>query len=119
LFIFIILVLILLLLSVISFYLLRIRLSGTFALTSVEDLSGVIPLSRWRWQRSVGTGEVIGIPGRMTVRGRLFGKGMIIRLQLENRPAYEIELAPGGRTMIAGILIVHDRNSARPHTGSG
>jgi Mg-chelatase subunit ChlD len=117
-FILIILAIILLILAIIAFFRLRMRLAGTFTLTSVDDSSGMIPLSEWRWRRFVSTDEVIGIRGRMTVRGHLFGKGMKIGLQLENRPESELELAPGGRTMIAGIDIVHDTNHHGVPTGS-
>ncbi len=106
----IILALALLLRAAFAFYRFRIRLSGTFTLSSVDDDANVIPLSRWRLRRSVRTDDVIGIPGRMIVRGNLFDKGMRIRLHLENRPSGELDLAPGGRTMIAGIDIVHDKN---------
>jgi hypothetical protein len=114
----VILAAILAILGLITFVRLRLRLGGTFTLTSVDDFSSVIPLSRWRWRRSVSTDDVIGIPGQMSVRGHLFGKEMKIRLRLKNRPVSELELAPGGRTMIAGIDIVHETGPERSRIGS-
>ena len=108
----IIIILLLIALAVLAVLFVRFRmlLRGTFTLTSVDEVSNEIPLSRWRWRRSVGMEDVIGISGRMKVRGHLRGNGMKIGLRLENRPESELELAPGGRTMIAGIDIVHDKN---------
>lgn len=105
--------------GIFAFFRLRVRLAGTFTLTSADDSSGVIPLSEWRWRRFVSTDEIIGIRGRMAVRGQLHGNKMKIGLQLENRPGSELKLAPGGRTMIAGIDIVHEMDSVGPATGSG
>jgi Mg-chelatase subunit ChlD len=107
-----ILVIIVVVLAALAFVRFRMLLSGSFTITSVDYDSGVIPLSRWRWRPFVGMEDVIGIPGRMTVRGHLRGMGMKIGLRLENRPDSELELAPGGRTMIAGIDIVHNTNSS-------
>jgi hypothetical protein len=85
-------------------------LQGTFTVTSFDQVVEVIPLSRWRFRRFVRTDDMIGIPGRMTVRRNLRGKRMKVGMQLENRPDSELELEPGGRTMISGIDILHDPN---------
>ncbi len=107
----------------------RLRLGGTFTLTftlaSGDDVSDVIPLSRWRSHRSVRIDKVTGVPGRMTVRGNLRDQRMQIWLQLKNQKTKKFEktkkyeLTPGGRTMIAGVDIVHHENSSGPGTGPG
>jgi len=115
----IILTVILLAFGIYTLFRLRIRPAGAFTLTSVDSGSGVIPLSEWRWRRFVSTDDVIQIRGRMTVRGHLRGDKMKIGLRLENRPPSKLELAPGGRTMIAGIDIVHATNHTGPPSESG
>jgi hypothetical protein len=86
----------------------RAMLRGTLRLTSVDRLSGEYDLPH-KLRTTVPTSSLIGIPGRLTVHGRLFSRdrAMRITLELANRPAGDVELKPGGRAMAAGIDIAH------------
>ena len=101
-----IIVLLLVLLACVGAF--RARLGGTLILTSVDDVSGELALPAQWWRRSASTEDLIGIPGRITVRGSPISRLMRIGLQLAGRPKSSTELAPGGRTMTAGIYIIHD-----------
>ena len=97
----------------------RALLHGALILTSVDERSGELPLAPWPL-RSSSTQVLIGLPGRITVRGMLFHRGMKIKLQLDGRPAGRTVLEPGGRTMLVGIDIVHARERAyRPRPAYG
>jgi Mg-chelatase subunit ChlD len=113
-----VLIIVVILVLLAGFAAFRARLGGTLTLTSVDDVSGSLSLPRRPWL-SARTDGLIGIPGRMTVRGTLLKHQMRVRLQLLDRPDGEAELTPGGRTMVAGIDIVHDpsANGAYPEFG--
>jgi hypothetical protein len=95
------------------------RLGGTLTLTTVDDVSREpLPLPRRPWT-SAGTDSLIGIPGTITVRGMPISKRMRIRLRLAHRPEGVGSLAEGGRTMLAGIDIVHDPGQVPAGAGKG
>lgn len=99
--------------------LMRALLRGALILTSVDERSSSLPLGPWPVQ-SDSTATLIDLPGQITVHGRPFRRGMKIKLELDGRPASTTELEPGGRTMLAGIDIVHTRERAhQPHTAYG
>ncbi|HLK72993.1 MAG TPA: vWA domain-containing protein [Streptosporangiaceae bacterium] len=86
----------------------RARLSGTLTLTTWEYNSGPLPLGPWP-RTSAETLDLIGIPGRIAVRGSVFGHAMRLNLSLAGKPPGAVHLEPGGRTMAVGIDIVHHR----------
>jgi hypothetical protein len=83
-------------------------LDGTLTLTTVDDVSLESLLLPARPQVKAGTESLIGIPGTITVRRRLLGNRMQVRLKLARFPEASGPLSDGGRTMLAGIDIVHD-----------
>jgi len=90
-------------------------MSGVLVLTSVDDAVGEVRLRGPRL--SVPTGRLIDIPGRLTVRGSPLhpvGRRMRVGLRLSGRPRSSETLRSGGRTMAAGIDIVHYPRSRRP-----
>lgn len=92
----------------------RARLDGSLILTSVDGDPRTLPLPRLP-RATTRTDDLIAIDGWLTVRGTPFGKTMQITLRLDNRPAGRGILRPGGRTMIAGIDVVHlEPGSVRP-----
>lgn len=111
------LVAVLLLLAVAAAYL--SRLNGTLILTTVDDVSNGVRLPRLRPWLSANTGSLIGIPGKLTVRGLPFPRRMRIRVKLDRRPEATGPLREGGRTMLAGIDITHDPDAARAGAGYG
>jgi hypothetical protein len=90
----------------------RARMSGTLVLTSVDEVSGEVPL-RGPWL-ATRTHKLIEIPGRLTVHGSpVHPRRMRIGLRLDGRPPSDETLLPGGRTMAAGIDIVHYPRAGR------
>jgi hypothetical protein len=84
----------------------RARLDGSLRLTSVDEAGNTLPLPRLP-RATTRTYDLIGIPGWLTVWGSPFSRTMRITLRLDNRPQGRGSLRPGGRTMIAGIDVVH------------
>jgi hypothetical protein len=86
----------------------RAMLRGSLRLTSVDQLTGEYPLPR-KLSASVQTNSLIGIPGQLTVHGRLFrrDRAMRVTLELANRPVGYLDLKPGGNGMAAGVDIAH------------
>jgi Mg-chelatase subunit ChlD len=99
------------------------RLDGTLTLTTVDQVTRRLPLPRARPWLSASTEGLIGIPGKLTVLRLPFGRRMRVRLSLQRRlrAAGPLKaagpLSEGGRTMLAGVDIVHD--PSRAHVGSG
>jgi von Willebrand factor type A domain len=85
-----------------------IRLRGTLILTDVDYRSRTLRLGPWP-RTSARTADLIGIPGRITVRRSLFSRKMRLKLWLAGKPSGDVELKPGGRTMAVGIDIRHTR----------
>jgi Mg-chelatase subunit ChlD len=111
--------LLLILAALAGLLLMRALLHGTLILSSVDERSGPLPLGPWPVQ-SDSTATLIDLPGQITVHGRPFRRGMKIKLELDGRPASTAELEPGGRTMLAGIDIVHTRERVhQPHPAYG
>jgi hypothetical protein len=81
--------------------------SGSLILTSVDGRSGRAVLLPVFPVLVFGTSRMIGIRGRMTVRGAPLRRGMTIRLRLAGRPTGKGHMDPGGRLIVAGIDIVH------------
>jgi len=97
-------------------------MSGVLVLTSVDEAGGEVWLRGPR--QSVRTDRLVDIPGRLIVRGSPLhpgGRRMRVTLRLNGRPPSSETLRSGGRTMAAGIDIVHyprSRHPARPRAGS-
>jgi len=86
----------------------RARLDGSLRLTSVDGAYNTMPLPRLP-RATTRTYDLVAIEGWMTVWGSPFSQTMRITLRLDNRPPGKGSLGPGGRTMIAGIDVVHLR----------
>lgn len=104
------LIAVLIVIAAIVIVLLTMRLSGTLILTTVDEDSGQVALRPLPVLR-FGTGRLINRHGSMVVTGRPFSHAMTIRLRLADRPSAKVRLARGGRTMAAGIDIVHRNRS--------
>jgi hypothetical protein len=85
-----------------------IGMSGRLTLTVIDQHSGTIEMPRRLWQ-SWPTEPLIGIPGQLTVRRSLTGKQMHLTIRLTGRSEVSGELCITGRTMLAGIDILHGK----------
>jgi von Willebrand factor type A domain len=84
----------------------RARLGGTLILTTVDGKSGTMVLRPWP-RATQPTKYLIGRPGKIVVQGSVRNRQMNVRLELDKRAAATRPLLPGGRTMVAGIDVVH------------
>jgi len=105
-------------LIVIAVLLLRMLLTGSLFLATVDDRRGMVTLRGWP-MISFSTSHLIDEPGRVVVRG-LPSRRMRVRVRLTGKPPATVELARGGRTMAVGIGIVHrTRSSERQQAARG
>ena len=100
------LLVLLVLVAAAALYGLCARLGGRLILSPPGQNSRALILPRWPWV-SRPTDDLIHTPGRITVRGTVRRRRMRIRLQLDGVTSTGV-LKPSGRTMIAGIDVIHD-----------
>lgn len=91
----------------------RMRLTGRLILSWVGvDERHVLDLAWWP-VRSASTAHLTGLPGRITARGSIWSGTMRLTVRFAGEQPHVVYLDPGGRTMVAGIWVVHDQASDR------